>query len=1803
MTTVVDIEFRASSNISEISAQVAQVNAALKGMNDTLRTVKPTGITEAFKTFNDTMARSGQYVTSLHNIQAAEATWGKQMAENKLGFKAYNKEMQNFVRGREGMIKQLAKQQLAIQNSIVKQVGTDATGRKVVSVNTPTGFDSSGAAAAQMLHNKQMQIFTEVVSKASGKVIDMGKNIQWAGRQMMVGLTIPIGLFGAAAGKAFLDMDAGLVRLQKVYGDLNTNLTGDQIKNLRAEVVGLAQDLAGKYGTSMTDTIQLAGDFAATGQQGVDLINSTRAAVRLATLGEVDRAAAMQTTLSLTAAFKVPTKDLANTVNFLNAVENQTSLTLQDMTEAIPRAGVVVKGLGGDVKDLALYMVAMKEGGVNAAQGANAIKSGLTSIIAPSKKATEYLKGLNIDLPAIVKANAGDITSTILSLKKALDSLDPLSRQSALAQLFGKYQVARMTALFNNLGADGSQTKRVMELMQASTKQLAGVADRELAQITESASGKWNRALETMRATLATVGETFLQVGTIALNVANWMLKAFGGMPDWLKNFLTWGAVIAALVGPIVMVGGVLLNFLGTIVKGGLIFNSLIRKIRGAGDAYSYLTPEMQAAELLSKSMSSEFFNQTKAIETVTAAIKDLQLALQGIEGVAPAVVGELSAIVALGKDAILAPQGGGGLWQATQRGHSITRDTYRKSFIGKDDQGRKQYQDPTLRYGLSMGTESIESNKDKRSATYYGGAGTENMKKFGLNAAVTGAASQEAWQSVLNGVDGAIAKKLRDLLASTEKAMNGTLGKSNAGELQAGIRAQFNAAANKIAPAFSKMFDGAFTVASEALATEAARVGALTEEQVLGELKIAAETLKFDYQKLMEMIDAGLITARDQLVVMTTSMQSAGRLGVSPVTGSKAGEGKAGYTGANVQAIRTGNNRTVDMEEAINLEHQRAAALRQEIAATDVAIAQNEAKTSKKRLKGIGGKVGMAGMAASMIPMMMNDTGNASLDNGLSIAGSAGMGASMGAMIGPWGALAGGIVGAAIPAVSQLMAKMSELGNVTKAAFSVGEDAAQRYGVTVNRVQDLTLSQFTAGNKVRLSQIQQISDAMSKAPEGSADNTLVNFIKGEGDMNSIMGRMKERAAQLVIAGVKPEDVQNQIAGILTAAGKSSYITAVNTEIKLNMTTAKGALQDQINDALTKINPDVSAMRDKIKAAFGADSQQIAESLVTNPTSMIADRIPGGTAAYAELYKQMQNLDVATQQMVVDSQSLNSAIGPTVETLANAAMTMPTSEFMSMADSLQYGALSGQTFAAAFSQIPGIGADTASAMQNLANQGWSTQQMLQGISLVTAGVISSWQELQGLAPARLTVIYETYQAEQGLVSSFGKAAGNAIAQKAAAARQQATNATAADNKAAGGGGGGANKAGKAKSDALEKQKKKIQEYYDNEIKKVKEADKAKQDAAAAEKLRIERQKRDLNSLIDYRTALAAGDFAAAAKIKNDADANKKQDKLDDAAKKQQNATDARIAALEKERDAKLAAIQKVLDAQNKANSASSAGAAKTGASQINAATVAANEIAAKWDKLGTTIAGIMDNPALTWQEKLTEMVNATAHSGLNMASAMEASLKSIKWGKGFENTGSDIFNAIKNDLRHAPWSLVGEVVSAAMAGNNGLLTRKLNQLTLSMSKHANAATKAQAGKIANLPMNAATGGHIRGPGTGTSDDIPAWLSNGEYVMTAKTVQKYGPHFFDKLNAGKYANGGMAIGGNAVYHALASAMFSQGGQVKYSSGGPVSGNMAAPSVSYGDIEVNILQPGATKEEIVQAVFKAIELKEKKKGPQR
>lgn len=89
----------------------------------------------------------------------------------------------------------------------------------------------------------------------------------------------------------------------------------------------------------------------------------------------------------------------------------------------------------------------------------------------------------------------------------------------------------------------------------------------------------------------------------------------------------------------------------------------------------------------------------------------------------------------------------------------------------------------------------------------------------------------------------------------------------------------------------------------------------------------------------------------------------------------------------------------------------------------------------------------------------------------------------------------------------------------------------------------------------------------------------------------------------------------------------------------------------------------------------------------------------------------------------------------------------------------------------------------------------------------------------------------------------------------------------------------------------------------------------------------------------------------------------------------------------------------------------------------------------------------------------------------------------------------------------------------------------------------------------------ASGGLLAGPGSGTSDSIMAMLSNGEFIMRAAAVKKYGADYMQRLNKGllpKMTRKGMP-------------KFAAGGAVKgYASGGKASGGGGGSNKTYTEM---------------------------------
>ena len=563
----------ATGQLAALQAQLASLNKQMVAGSAAATAAQ----TRMAASMANAINKSGMWNAAAGTMMTSTGRMMQQFDKGTMSFRQWQETSRRATKamGDNAVMNQMAAQRVRALQTQYMALGREVDGTQKVMKMQPTGMMRDWGAEA-MFAQQKAALFHRRLQMGANSMINWGKNTQWAGRQMMVGMGIPLGIAAVGAVRSFKDIEQASISFKRVYGDATTS-AGEKTQMLGKIQTGVAQEMT-KYGIAVADTIDVAAKAAATGQKGTDLVTATRETMRLATLGQLDYDQALESTIATQTAFGVSAKGMVRVTDFLNAAENQTILSMDDMTKAIPRVAPVIKGLGGDVEDLGVLMTALRAGGVSAEQGANALKSGLASLINPTSSASEAMKNFGIPLEKIVKTNKGDLIGTVKDFGKALQQLPKFEQQQALEALFGKYQYARMGALFRNINK--KQAQETEKLSNETSANLAKMSEDELSQISESAMNKFQGAVERLKAAAAPLGEAILSTLAPVVDV---LAKIVGFFADnsAARNILLFGAAFAGLAGVAVMLTGVFANFFGTMMKGFLAARRGMAALRG----------------------------------------------------------------------------------------------------------------------------------------------------------------------------------------------------------------------------------------------------------------------------------------------------------------------------------------------------------------------------------------------------------------------------------------------------------------------------------------------------------------------------------------------------------------------------------------------------------------------------------------------------------------------------------------------------------------------------------------------------------------------------------------------------------------------------------------------------------------------------------------------------------------------------------------------------------------------------------------------------------------------------------------------------------------------------------------------------------------------------------------------------------------------------------------------------------------------------------------------------------------------
>jgi len=369
-------------------------------------------------------------------------------------------------------------------------------------------FDKQLLSASKNLRNIQKASrairFTSAIRDAqslSKNFLNMGKNLQYVGRNLTIGLTLPLVQFfrfgldsfkrletevirfnkivGGATLKAYEEQEAALYRLEKrtVDGFKDPILvevfdrTGTAAEALTRDLdnvsyrFGVARDLvqgiAADFATiGLTDTrviADLTSLTAAIEKVGDVDITTSREFIQALFLGAINTQNfndELRNNLSTIDQYRLAVDQIRGTLALFNTVENNTVVTMQKLSKAVPEMIAVTNLYGLTTTEAAAAFAPMIAAGFEVGASGNSIKVSLQRLVAPAKQNREILNEL-ANTVTDFNFEVGVGVESVSELARAFIALENAKgMQGALelyARLFGVRQGSRMLTAFVEL--------------------------------------------------------------------------------------------------------------------------------------------------------------------------------------------------------------------------------------------------------------------------------------------------------------------------------------------------------------------------------------------------------------------------------------------------------------------------------------------------------------------------------------------------------------------------------------------------------------------------------------------------------------------------------------------------------------------------------------------------------------------------------------------------------------------------------------------------------------------------------------------------------------------------------------------------------------------------------------------------------------------------------------------------------------------------------------------------------------------------------------------------------------------------------------------------------------------------------------------------------------------------------------------------------------------------------------------------------------------------------------------------------
>lgn len=406
---------------------------------------------------------------------------------------------------------------------------------------------------------KQSDAALQKIAANGEKLKTVGDNISSAGQKMLPVTAAVTGL-GTAAVTTAANFESSMSQVQATMGltkDSMSTVDGQSV-NTMDTLSKLAKKMGSETAFSARECADALNYLALAGYDTQQMCDTLPTVLNLAAAGDIDLASASDMVTDAMSALGMGVNESTKMVDQMAKTASSTNTSVAQLGEGILTIGATAKSIKGGTAELNTALGILANNGIKGAEGGTHLRNVILSLQNPTDKATAQMDALGVSVYDS-NGNMRSLNDILGDLNKSMDGMTSADKANIIATIFNKTDLASVNALLSNTG-------NTWDSLQNSITNSAGAAQQMADTQLDNLQGQITILKSALEGLAISFGELLMPA---IKQIVGWVQKFvdwLNSMDEGTKKVVVTVALLAAAIGPVLIVIGKVISAVGTIM-------------------------------------------------------------------------------------------------------------------------------------------------------------------------------------------------------------------------------------------------------------------------------------------------------------------------------------------------------------------------------------------------------------------------------------------------------------------------------------------------------------------------------------------------------------------------------------------------------------------------------------------------------------------------------------------------------------------------------------------------------------------------------------------------------------------------------------------------------------------------------------------------------------------------------------------------------------------------------------------------------------------------------------------------------------------------------------------------------------------------------------------------------------------------------------------------------------------------------------------------------------------------------------